>query len=50
MSVERDEKQKEVLAGGNPESAASDIDGPKRQKGMVRCRQKSPVRMQKQTA
>lgn len=33
MSVERDEKQKEVLAGGNPESAASDIDGPKKTEG-----------------
>ena len=35
MSVERDEKQKEVLAGGNPESAASDIDGPKKTEGNV---------------
>lgn len=33
MSVERDEKQKEVLAGGSPESAASDIDGPKKTEG-----------------
>lgn len=33
MSMERDEKKKEVLAGGNPESAASDIDGPKKTEG-----------------
>ena len=35
MSMERDEKQKEVLAGGSPESAASDIDGPKKTEGNV---------------
>ena len=35
MSMERDEKQKEVLAGGSPESAASDIDEPKKTEGNV---------------
>lgn len=35
MSMERDEKQKEVLAGGSPESASSDIDGSKKTEGNV---------------
>lgn len=35
MSMERDEKQKEALAGGSPESAASDIDGLEKTEGNV---------------